>query len=319
MPAGRLGRRSPRRRRGGRVLAGVLGTLVVVAVAVAGVVMLLDRVAPSPPVAESCVAEVNGTIARLSPQQSDNAALIAAVALRRGLPARAATIALATALQESGLINLDHGDRDSLGLFQQRPSQGWGTAAQVMDPVYATGTFYDRLVKVPGYQDLAITAAAQAVQHSALPDAYAVHEDRSRAWASSLTGWSPAALTCTLRPAAAAGSTDAVLARAARDLGLTGSVEPAATGAAAGSAGRSSSAAPVVVLDATPLVTGDATRAGWATAQWAVAVAWTVRIDRVAVADRVWVRGTDGWHATTGAALPAGQVRLTLSTGAGRT
>ena len=276
--------------------------------------MVLNRAAPTPAVAESCVAEVNGVTARLTPQQADNAALIAAIALRRGLPARAATIALATALQESGLINLDHGDRDSLGLFQQRPSQGWGTAAQVLDPVYSTGIFYDRLVKVPDYQTLAITEAAQAVQHSALPEAYAVHEDRSRAWASSLTGWSPAALSCTLRKAGAPGSTDAVLARAARDLGLTGTVAPpATTGTAAGSA-RVTAAAPVVALDATPLVADDASRAGWATAQWAVAAAWTVGVDRVSVADQVWTRGTDGWHAATGTALPAGQVRLTLAT-----
>ena len=309
MPPGSFRRRSPRRRRGRRVLAAVVGSLLLAAALVAGVVALLDRAAPASPAAESCLAEVNGTVARLTPQQSDNAALIAAVALRRGLPARAATIALATAMQESGLINLDHGDRDSLGLFQQRPSQGWGTAAQVSDPVYATGIFYDQLVKVPNYQDLAITDAAQAVQHSALPDAYAVHEDRSRAWASALTGWSPAALTCTLRKAPGAGSTDAVLGRATRDLGLTGTTAPAAAGS-----GRETTPAPVVVLDANPLVTADAVRAGWATAQWAVAVAWTVRVDQVAVADKVWKRGTEGWRPTTSGTLPAGQVRLTLAT-----
>ena len=311
MAAGRRGRRAPRRRRGGRIVAAVLVALAVVAAAVTAVVLVLDRAAP-PAVAESCVAEVAGTTARLSPQQADNAALIAAVAVRRGLPARAATIALATALQESGLINLDHGDRDSLGLFQQRPSQGWGTAQQVMDPVHATGTFYDRLVKVPGYQNLPITDAAQAVQHSALPDAYAVHEDRSRAWASSLTGWSPAALTCTLRPASVPGSTEVVLGRLSRDLGLTGTV--AATGQASPSGGKHKGAAgPVVTVDARPLVAADASRAGWATAQWAVAVAWTVGLDQVTVGDRVWTRGTDGWHTAAGPALPPGQVRLTLA------
>lgn len=306
------GRRSPRRRRGRRVLAGTLGAVLVAAAAVAGVVVVLDRAAPAPPRAESCVAEVNGVVARLTPQQSDNAALISAVALRRGLPARAATIALATALQESGLINLDHGDRDSLGLFQQRPSQGWGTAAQVTDPVYATGIFYDRLVKVPGYQDLPITEAAQAVQRSALPDAYAVHEDRSRAWASSLTGWSHGALTCTLRRATTPGDTAVVLGRLDRDLGLSGSVTAPSAASAKGTA-RGTATGPVVALDAGPLVTDDPGRAGWAAAQWAVAAAWTVGLDRVAVADQVWTRGTDGWRPTTGDALPAGQVRLTLA------
>ena len=93
--------------------------------------------------------------------------------MRRGLPARAASIALATAYQESKLRNLDHGDRDSLGLFQQRPSQGWGTAKQIQDPYYATNAFYDALVKIDGYQTMRITEAAQEVQRSGFPEAYA--------------------------------------------------------------------------------------------------------------------------------------------------
>ena len=95
--------------------------------------------------------------------------------MRRGLPARAASIALATAYQESKLRNLDHGDRDSLGLFQQRPSQGWGTAEQLQDPYYAVNAFYDALVKVDGYQAMRITEAAQKVQRSGFPEAYEDH------------------------------------------------------------------------------------------------------------------------------------------------
>ncbi|MFD2121435.1 hypothetical protein ACFSNO_20395, partial [Streptomyces cirratus] len=75
----------------------------------------------------------------MSPEQAGNAATIAAVGVAKGVPDRAVTIALATAMQESGLRNLDHGDRDSLGLFQQRPSQGWGTPQEIRDPVYAVG------------------------------------------------------------------------------------------------------------------------------------------------------------------------------------
>ena len=71
------------------------------------------------------------------------------------MPAHAATIALATALQESKLYNLHGGDRDSLGLFQQRPSQGWGTRGEILDPVHATNAFYDALARVPGYADAA--------------------------------------------------------------------------------------------------------------------------------------------------------------------
>ena len=122
---------------------------------------------------------------------------------RAGLPARAASIALATAYQESKLRNLDDGDRDSLGLFQQRPSQGWGTEKQMLDPDYATNAFYDALAKVDGYREMEITEAAQAVQRSGLPEAYADHEEDARALASALTGNSPAgrsAATCPATP-----------------------------------------------------------------------------------------------------------------------
>ena len=108
----------------------------------------------------------------VTPEQVANARTIAQVARDRGLPDRAVVIALATAQQESRLRNLDYGDRDSLGLFQQRPSQGWGTDAQVQDPVYAAGRFYDGLVQVPDWQSARLTDAADAVQRSAFPEAY---------------------------------------------------------------------------------------------------------------------------------------------------
>ncbi len=132
----------------------------------------------------------------LSTEQAENATTIVAVAVRRGLPARAASIALATAYQESKLRNLDHGDRDSLGLFQQRPSQGWGTAEQIQDPYHAVNAFYDALVKVDGYQSMRITEAAQTVQRSGFPEAYADHEADGRALASALTGYSRARFSC---------------------------------------------------------------------------------------------------------------------------
>ncbi|TYP86793.1 hypothetical protein BD833_10878 [Blastococcus xanthinilyticus] len=108
----------------------------------------------------------------LTADQMANAATIAEVGRSRGLPERAVVIALATAMQESTLRNLDYGDRDSLGLFQQRPSQGWGTPEQVQDPVYAAGTFYDHLVQVPGWETGELTLVADAVQRSAFPLAY---------------------------------------------------------------------------------------------------------------------------------------------------
>ncbi|WP_406134397.1 C40 family peptidase [Streptomyces zaomyceticus] len=109
-------------------------------------------------------------------EQIPNAKTIQATAVAMKVPARGQVVALATALQESGLRNLDFGDRDSLGLFQQRPSQGWGTAQQVRDPVHASTKFYEGLLKVSGWQSMTVTQAAQAVQKSGFPDAYAKWE-----------------------------------------------------------------------------------------------------------------------------------------------
>jgi hypothetical protein len=281
--------------------------LVVLGGAVGAVVWFLDGASPTA-ASRQCTASLDGTAWALSADQADNAALIALTAAHRGLPARAATIGLATALQESRLINIDYGDRDSIGLFQQRPSQGWGTVEQIMDPVYATGKFYDGLVGVAGYTELPVTEAAQAVQRSGFPDAYAQHEGRSRAWASALTGWSPAVLDCDLDPAAGPADLDAVVARVQRDLG--GTVTAAVDAAAAGDGGA------VLVLDTARLAAvsgGDAGRAGWAVAQWAVASAEATGVVAVDVAGGRWDRGTPGWT-EPGADAPApGSVTLTLA------
>jgi hypothetical protein len=134
------------------VLAGSLATAV-------GVGFLVHHVVGSH--GEGCTAKVGKRSAALSLEQARNASTIVAAAVRRDLPARAATIALATAMQESKLRNLDYGDRDSLGLFQQRPSQGWGTRAQVLDPSHAANAFYDALTKIDNYQRLNINDVAQ--------------------------------------------------------------------------------------------------------------------------------------------------------------
>ncbi|GAA2678795.1 MULTISPECIES: C40 family peptidase [Actinosynnema] len=109
-------------------------------------------------------------------EQLTNAQTIVTVAVRRSLPRRAAVLALATAMVESGLVNVDHGDRDSLGLFQQRPSQGWGSPAEILAPVYATNKFYDALIALPGWHTMPPGAAEQAVQRSQFPDRYAPRE-----------------------------------------------------------------------------------------------------------------------------------------------
>ncbi|NMR19881.1 hypothetical protein HIR71_06530 [Cellulomonas fimi] len=277
--------------------------LVVLVIGVVGVVVALDRVTGGSTLTARCAAINDGTSWFLSPAQAGNAALLAGTAERRGLPARAVTIGIATALQESKLLNIDYGDRDSVGLFQQRPSQGWGTVEQIMDPVYSTNAFYDGLVKVAGYEELEITVAAQRVQRSGFPDAYAQHEARSRAWASALTGNSPAALTCELGPAESAGGADAVQARLQRDYGeVPTSVGPDGT----------------VVVAAGALSDGDAdddARLGWALAQWSVAVAGELELDAVATADQVWTRAEAAWAPSGTAPLPPGDVRLTLAPG----
>jgi hypothetical protein len=110
-------------------------------------------------------------------EQTTNAQIIVRVGRDRQIPSRGRVIAVATAIQESGLRNLPGGDRDSIGLFQQRPSQGWGTPTQLADPAYQAGEFYAKLVAVDGWHTMPLTEAAQAVQRSAYPDAYAKWED----------------------------------------------------------------------------------------------------------------------------------------------
>jgi hypothetical protein len=168
-PPSRQRRRKPAARRGGASSdAGRWLPVVLVALAVlAGVAWDTEAITDS---TDGCT--VPGTSVTLTAEQLGNAAIIAEVGRARGLPDRAIVIALATAHQESRLRNLDYGDRDSLGLFQQRPSQGWGTEAQVQDPVYAAGMFYDRLVRVPGWDAGRLTDVAQSVQRSGFPEAY---------------------------------------------------------------------------------------------------------------------------------------------------
>jgi hypothetical protein len=300
--------RKGNRRRRRRVTRAVVGTLVLLGVAVTAVVLVLGRNGTPLVVQARCAATASGSDWYLSPAQADNAALISAIAVRRQLPARATTIALAVALQESKLANLDHGDRDSVGLFQQRPSQGWGTIAQLQDPVFATNAFYDALVKVDGYQDLPITEASQRVQRSGFPEAYAAHEPLARAWASALTGNSPTSLTCTLRPADGASSGKALTDRVARDLGNLPVTE-------VGGPGSSPATATTVVVSAGSLGTGTAaenSRVGWAVAEWAVAIADSQRATTVATADKVWTRASGTWSASATGALAPGEVRITL-------
>jgi hypothetical protein len=129
---------------------------------------------------------IDGTV--LDSSQLANAQVVYDVSASLHLPQQAAVIAIATALQESSLVNIDHGTSDSLGLFQQRPSQGWGTPAQIMDPVYASTRFYQALLQVPDWQSLPLTVAAQDVQHSGHPGAYAHWEPLAEDLTATFTG-----------------------------------------------------------------------------------------------------------------------------------
>jgi hypothetical protein len=262
----------------GLVLRNVLLALTTVVAVLA--VVLLVRGHGTPFRRASCQATANGETFELSPEQTANAATIAGISVKRGLPARAATIAIATARQESKLTNLDYGDRDSVGLFQQRPSQGWGTVAQVSDPVYATNAFYDVLVKIDGYRSMEITKVAQKVQRSAFPEAYAEHEPEGRVYASALTGQSVAALTCRLDPSARLGGSGAV---AGYLKALTREQAPAHPTRLSGVAG-------------VRLTPADRAHA-WSLAQYSVGSAQRFGIARVYVDGRLWDRSEPdkGW------------------------
>lgn len=207
-------------------------------------------------------------------QASVAAQMVGAVTMHRPrLPARAAVLALTAALQESKLTDLEPGagDRDSVGVLQQRPSQGWGSGdpQRLTDVTEATREFLNALVKVPHWRRLPVPQAVQAVQVSADASAYAQHESEARALATALLGHRPAGITCDFPPPTAVASAP-VVARMARDqLGID-----------------------------TPVADGSRVRvpgAGWQTAAWFVANADRLGIERVGYAGQVFTR-EHGWH-----------------------
>jgi hypothetical protein len=228
------------------------------------------------PNAQSASCGVSNAPYTLSTEQAANAATISAIATARELPSRAVTIALATALQESKLINIEYGDRDSVGLFQQRPSQGWGSQGQILDPRYAAGRFFDALVKVHGWETMRLSAAAQAVQKSAHPTAYQQWEDQAATLARAFTGAEPALLSCSFPEPTVAASPAKVMQLLDLELHTTRI-------SATGQVGELRADAP------------------WATAGWLVAKADRLGIDAVALDGRRWTR-TDGWRVDATAA-----------------
>jgi hypothetical protein len=255
-------------------LAGTLG--------VVAIVHSLSGTIKIPQIGPECIVRAGGEVA-LDSVQMANAATITAVGLRRKMPERAISIALATALQESKLENLETGDRDSVGLFQQRPSQGWGPADKLQDPRYAADKFYSALKKIRGWQQMKVTEAAQRVQRSAYPNAYDKWADESTVLAKALTGSTGGAVACTvpgkpeLRGTAAA---TAVLAGLRLDWGK--------------GLPRTATLASGLTVDVT-----DAS-SGWRYAHWLVSHARTTGLERVRFADLEWQAEGGTWQPVTG-------------------
>lgn len=206
----------------------------------------------------------------LDTSQAAVASTMVGVVTRRGLRERAAVLVLAAGLQESKLRNLapGDGDRDSVGVLQQRPSQHWGTQAQLTDVRYATGAFLDALVKVPEWEQLDVAVAVQDVQISADGSLYTQHQSEAQALSDALTGKPPAAITCSFRKPTEVAAVTTVAVQVSKDLPIK----------APTTAGRSVT------------VPGG----GWQTAAWFVANADRLGIDKVGYDARQWTRA-DGW------------------------
>ncbi|GAA2528676.1 hypothetical protein [Pilimelia columellifera] len=252
-------------------------TVLGLVVAGAGVVVVSDLVSGLRIAADGrhCVVRASGEVV-LDSHQMANAATIAAIGLRRAMPERAVVVALATAFQESKLKNLEGGDRDSIGLFQQRPSMGWGSPQQIRNPRYAARRFYQSLAKVDGWQRMRVTDAAQKVQRSAYPEAYQKWADEAEVLTRALTGRATGAVACSVpTPATPAdGATDQLTQGLLLDWGQ---------------------------LDTVPLnadafsVPVDDDLVGWRYAHWLVSHAAGQNVSRVAFAGQVWTAREGRW------------------------
>jgi hypothetical protein len=243
------------------------------------------------PNSRACMVVTGEQRIDLDAAQMANAATISAVAIRRALPRRAVVVALATAWQESKLENLSGGDRDSIGLFQQRPSQGWGRPEQLSDPRFASNAFYTSLLKVRGWQKMRVTDAAQAVQRSAHPELYEQWAANAEVLAQALTGESTGAVNCTIdgepdtRGATATGDLAAALRLDWGDLRTT--IHPAAVN--------------LTVRDS---------KVGWQYAHWLVAHATDLGVRRVRLGDQEWTARGGTWSRSS--ASPSGDGAVTV-------
>jgi hypothetical protein len=265
-------------------------SLLIAAAAAVGLYVGYQRVAPLIR-GSGCEASSGGQVISLNTGQAGIAATIAGVAQRDALPSEAVIVAYAAAMQESKLQNLSYGDRDSVGVFQQRPSQGWGTPKQLEDPVYATSKFFSALAAVPGYQQMPVYQAAQAVQRSADGYAYQQFQPMAAHMAGAFTGQDPHAVWCwypqKISGAVRAEAASTELSRTFGRLAAQTSSDPGTT-----------------VQVVSP---GE----GWAVAAWLVSHAEQYRINSVGYAGYAWssADGARGWTRAVSAAGP-GSVHL---------
>jgi len=237
-----------------------------------------------------CTAGAGHTAVALDPQQAQIAATIAGVAHHRGMPSRALTVAYATAMQETHMHDPGYGDLDSVGVFQQRPSEGWGPASKLIDPVYASTRFFRALAQVPGYRQMPVYKAAQAVQHSADGYAYEQYQGTAAHLTTAFAG-APRAVWCW--PAGHTGK--AQLTPARRAIVKAFGPLPASRSASSGDA-------------PSLLVRAPQTSLGWAVAAWLVTHAGKYRLHDVRYAGFRWPAptGHTGWVKDAGG--PAGSV-----------
>ncbi len=229
---------------------------------------LVTRMIPN-----ACYLQVEGAEEplRLTNEQARNASIIVAESYNRSLSEQAAVIALATAWQESGLRNLNYGDRDSLGLFQQRPSYDWGTKEQIMDPWYSSGRFYEELVKFDDWESTDVNDIAQKVQRSGHPEAYRKHETNARALAGAFRGSREGTFTCINRDA---------------------------TGTDHGALDKVASTVPGVSLQdngSELVMTANNAGAAWSVTQLALANTSELGVEKVVVGGNEWKQGEQAW------------------------
>jgi hypothetical protein len=248
-----------------------------------------------------CQAGTGDNAIALDFGQAADAATVAGVAAGEHLPSRALTVAYATAFQESKLENLTYGDRDSVGIFQQRPSQGWGTTAQLEDPAYAARAFFGALVQVPNYATIPVYEAAQDVQKSADGSAYDQYTQSGTLLAADYTT-APHAVTCWYNPAQQASSQGV-----STKLNLRGAAErldhvfgtPGKGGALTGVTRTRSGASDLITT--MPGV-------GWTVANWLVTNASSYGITQVSYAGYQWTAELTETSWQSDPAAPAGGI-----------